>query len=94
MSLGTSYSPAVPVRVQKPVLNLCLHIVMVTGKCTDVFKGIFGLGRGRAEWGVTREDMSMQELIMGEENFNERGAGFSSIIRKNNEKTNMKSFFY
>ena len=30
----------------------------------------------------------------GEKNFNEGGAGFSSIIRKNNEKINMKSFFY
>ena len=23
--------------------DLCLHIVMVTGKCTDLFRGIFGL---------------------------------------------------
>ena len=31
---------------------------------------------------------------MGEETFNEEGAGFSSIIlKKNNEKINMNSFF-
>ena len=37
----------------------------------------------------------MEELLMGEETFNGGGAGFSSIIKKkNNEKINMKSFFY
>ena len=30
--------------------------------------------------GVTREDLSMEEFIMGVENFHEGGAGFSSII--------------
>ena len=55
---------------------------MVTGKCTDVFRGIFFVG-GRVEGGgVTREDLSMEELLMGEETFNEGGAGFSSIIKK------------
>ena len=34
----------------------------------------------------------MEKLVMGEENFNEGGAGFSSIICKNNEKINMKFF--
>ena len=37
------------------------------------------------------EDISMEELLMGEEKFNEGGSGFSSIIRKNNEKINMKT---
>ena len=50
---------------------------MVTEKCTDVLT-FFG---GRFEGGgVTWEDISMEKLIMGEENFNEGGAGFSSII--------------
>ena len=40
------------------------------------------------------EDLSLEEYVMGEEKFNENGAGFSSItIKKNNEKINMKSFF-
>ena len=56
---------------------------MVTGKCTDVFTGIFLVGGGGEKLkGVTWEDLSMEECVMGEENFNERGAGFSSIIKK------------
>ena len=40
------------------------------------------------------EDLSFEEYVMGEEKFNEKGAGFSSItIKKNNEKINMKTFF-
>ena len=58
--------------------DLCSHIVMVTGKCTDVFRGIFGLGGGELRV-VTWEDLSMEELLMGEETFNGGGAGFSSI---------------
>ena len=30
--------------------------------------------------GVSWEDISMKKLLMGEDNFNEGGAGFSSII--------------
>ena len=41
-------------------------------------------------WG----DLSMEEHFIGEETFSGGGAGFSSIIKKNNEKINMKSFFY
>ena len=39
------------------------------------------------------EDLSLEEYVMGEEKFNEKSAGFSSIAIKNNEKINMKSFF-
>ena len=58
---------------------------MVTRKCTDVFRGIFfGLGGGELRWEeATWEDLSIEELLMGEEKappFNEGGAGFSSII--------------
>ena len=38
--------------------------------------GLGGIVEGR---GVTWEDLSMEEFFMGEENFNEGGAGFSSI---------------
>ena len=68
---------------------------MVSGKCTDVFRGIFlvwvwGWGEG-AMW----KDLSLEEYFMGEEKFNEKGAGFSSITikKKNNENINMKKFF-
>ena len=55
---------------------------MVIMKCTDVFRGTFsccwvGVGLGD---GVTREDLSMEEFVMREENFHEGGVGFSSII--------------
>ena len=41
-------------------------------------------------WGY----LSLKEYVMGEEKFNEGGVRFSSIIiKKNNEKINMKKFF-
>ena len=59
---------------------------MVTRKCTDVFRGIFGF-RGRVGGGGgTWEDISMDKLLMEEENFNERGAGFLALSKINNEK--------
>ena len=36
----------------------------------------------------------MQELIMGEETFNGGAQDFLALFKKNNEKINMKSFFY
>ena len=52
------------------------------------FFGLLGLRKG-----VTWEDLSTEELVMGEENFNERSAGISSIIwKKTKEKISMKSF--
>ena len=39
------------------------------------------------------EDIYLEEYVMGEEKLNEKGAGFSSITIKNNEKINMKTFF-
>ena len=51
------------------------------------FQGdFFDLG-GELRGGFTWEDISMEKLLMGEENFNEGGAGFSSI-------NCVKSFFY
>ena len=42
MSLGTTYSPqSLWEGLQVTNFDLCLHIVMVTGKCTDVLRGIF-----------------------------------------------------
>ena len=48
------------------------------------FQGDFlvsGGGGGEVDGGVTWKDLSMEEFVMGEENFNEGGAGFSSIIK-------------
>ena len=39
------------------------------------------------------EDLSIKKCVMGEQKFNEKGAGFSKITIKNNEKVNMGNFF-
>ena len=58
------------------------------------FHGDFFVYGGIFEGGFAWEDISMEKLVMGEDNFNEGGAGFSGIIWKNNEIINMKSVFY
>ena len=96
MSLGTTYSPAVPVGGAasyklRPVFTYSKGYWEVYRRFQGDF---FGLG-GDLRGGFTWEDLTMEELLMGEETFNGGGAGFSSIIKKkNNEKINMKSFFY
>ena len=55
---------------------------MVIGKCTDVFRGFFfGLRVGLRGGGYVGGSF-LEEYVMGEEKFNEKGAGFSSIIVK------------
>ena len=39
------------------------------------------------------EDLSLEKYVMGEQKFNEKGAGFSKIIIKKNKKINMEKFF-
>ena len=57
--------------------------VMVIGKCTDVFRGILFCLRVRLRRGAMLEDLSLEESVMGEEKYNEKGVGFSSItLRK------------
>ena len=59
------------------------------------FQGdFFGLGVGFRGEGYMG-DLSLEEYFMGEEKFNEKGAGFSTITIKknNNENINMKKFF-
>ena len=53
MSLGTTYSPqSLWEGLQVTNFDLCLHIVMVAGKSTDVVRGIFfGLGGGEFRGG-------------------------------------------
>ena len=57
-------------------------------------KDFFGLGgylRGR----VTGEDLCLEEIFMGKTRLTMEGAhDFLVLFLKNNEKTNMKSFFY
>ena len=51
---------------------------MVTGKCTDVFRGIFLVWEGDLRWGYGGSFHG--KLLMGEETFNEGGAGFFNFI--------------
>ena len=53
MSLGMTYSPTIPGGGAASYnFDQCLHIVMVIGKCTDVFRGIlFCLEVGLREGG-------------------------------------------
>ena len=93
MSLGTKYSPQSPWEgPQVANFDQCLHIVMVIWKCTDVFRGMFRLWGGSIRGGYVR-GTSLGGLCHGEENFNEWSTGFSSTIKKRNEKINMKKFF-
>ena len=58
------------------------------------FQGDFILFWGGAEErGAMLEDPSLEEYVMGEEKFNEKGAGFSSITTRKQLKINMKTFF-
>ena len=68
---------------------------MVTGKCTVVITGILLVWVWGSGEGTIWEDLSLVEYFMGEEKFNEKGAGLSSITIKktNNENINMKKFF-
>ena len=59
------------------------------------FQGdFFWFGGGIEGRGTIWEDLSLEEYVMGEDEFNENDAEFYNItIKKNNEKINMKKFF-
>ena len=92
MSLGTTYSPAVP--MGGAASHKLWPVFIYSDGYWEVYRRFqFFFCLGGDLRGVMWENISMEKLIMGEENFNEGGAGFSSIIWKNNEKISMKSFF-
>ena len=55
---------------------------MVIGKCTDVFRRIFGWGGGGLRTGGYVGGTFHGGICHGEENFHEGSAGFSSLISK------------
>ena len=68
----------------------CLHIVLVAGKHTDVFKGdFFWWGGERVTW----EDLSMEKLFIGEENFHVGVLYFQHYLKKSENKFKKKYFF-
>ena len=68
MSLGRLTTPQSPWEgLQVTNFDLCLHIVMVTGRCTEIFRGTFLVWERELRWrGVTWEDLSMEKLLMGD----------------------------
>ena len=82
MSLGTIYSPTVPMGgLQVTNFDCCLHILMAIGKCTVVFRGIFLVWRGGGgEVEVGYVGGSFHGGICHGESFNEGGLGPSNII--------------
>ena len=55
------------------------------------FYFVWGWGWGE---GAMLEDLSLEESVIGEEKFNEKGAEFSSITIRKQWKINMKTFFF
>ena len=66
---------------------------MVTGRCTDVFQGIFLVwGEEDLREGASWEDLSMEEFVMGEENFNEGAQDFLALFKKQRKNKYEKVF--
>ena len=64
MSLGTTYSPESPWEgLQVTNFDQCLHIVMVSGKCTDVLREFFSWGERLRRGGYVGE-LSMEEFVI------------------------------
>ena len=82
MSLGTTYSPTVPVGgATSYKSDQCLHID--SNGYLEVYRRFqrdFLIGGGVQKEGDALGELSLWEFIMGEENFHEGSAGFSSII--------------
>ena len=67
---------------------------MVTGKCTDVFRGIVLVWEGELRWGVLVGGSFHGKTSHGKRNPSMKGAqDFLELFKKNNEIINMKSFF-
>ena len=68
---------------------------MVTGKCTDVFRGIFLVGGGIFEGGGSPGRIfPWRNFSWGKRLSMEGVQDFLPLFKKNKEKINMKSFFY
>ena len=55
------------------------------------FYFVWGWGWGE---GAMLEDLSFEESVMGDEKFNEKGAGFSSITIRKQWKNKHENFFF
>ena len=66
---------------------------MVIQKCTDVFRGIFWLGRGVEKRGICWGNFPLRNLSWGKKISMKGGQDFLALFKKNNEKINMNKFF-
>ena len=57
---------------------------------SGAFYFVWGWGWGEE---AMLEDLSLEKSVMGDEKFNEKGAGFPSITIRKQWKINMKPFF-
>ena len=78
MYLGMIYSTIIPGGgLQVTNFDQCLHIVMVIGKCTDVFRGIlFCLGGGAEGRGLCWRIFPWRNLSWGKKNSRKRAHDF------------------
>ena len=91
-----TYSPTVPgggaaSYKLRPVFTCDNSYWEVYRRFHGMFFGSWGRGWGE---GAMWEDLSLEKYVMGEQKFNEKGAGFAKItIKRNNEKIHMEKFF-
>ena len=88
MSLGMTYSPTVPgggAASYKlwPVLTYNNGYWEMYSRFQGIFFWFWGWGWGE---GAMWEDLSLEKYVMGEQKFNEKGAGFSKITIKKMKK--------
>ena len=73
-------------------IDQCLHTVMVIGKCTDAFWGIFLVGGRIEERGLRGRIFPWKNFSWGKKDSMKRVQDFLAFL-KSNEKINMKKFF-
>ena len=97
MSLGMTPPPqSLGEGLQVTNFDQCLHTVMVIGKCTDVFRGIFWFGCGVQGRGLYGRIFPWRNISWGKRNSMKRAQDFLALLLKkkqNNENINMKKFF-
>ena len=83
MSLGMSYPPqSLGKGLQVTNFDQCLHTVMVIGKCTDVFRGIFLFGCGVQRRGLYGRIFSWRNISWGKRNSMKRVQNFLALLLK------------
>ena len=67
---------------------------MVIGKCTGVFRRIFWLEAGVEKRGICWGSFSSRNLSLGKKMPIKGAQDLLALHKKNNEKINMKKFFF